>query len=221
MSLQWDYYYTVGRSRRGPVHITLPDRVAALVAALLLFGGPPVATAAPATAPTPQSASQASAHGDTVRTWTPCRRTLASCVSKTLGAMKLEPGEGIDVDGRLDEELWGRAAFASDFTQRSPNPGAPPTEHTEFSFVYTETALYVGARMYSQDPSEIRAIISSSTSTAIRTAGPTSPLLSRPPEVDSTGTPGKMPTISANAITAGIRYGARARSSTRWGGQPR
>lgn len=91
----------------------------------------------------------------------PCRRTLgAACVSKRIEAVRLALRETIDVDGQLDEDLWSRAVFTSDFTQRSPNPGAPPTERTEFAFVYTETALYVGARMYSQDPSEIRAILS-------------------------------------------------------------
>ncbi|MEE8573184.1 MAG: DUF5916 domain-containing protein, partial [Gemmatimonadota bacterium] len=133
---------------------------AAFVAVIALFVGMPATSIAVTSSPRLQDVPSSAAQEDTIRAWTPCRRTLPSCVSKTLGAMKLEPGEGIDVDGRLDEELWGRAAFTSDFTQRSPNPGAPPTEHTEFSFVYTETALYVGARMYSQDPSEIRAIMS-------------------------------------------------------------
>lgn len=140
------------------MHITLPDRVIALVAAMLLFVGPLVATAVAATAPTPQSVSQASARGDTIRTWTPCRRTNVSCVSKTLGAMGLEAGEQVEIDGKLDEDLWSRASFTSDFTQRDPNPGAPPTERTEVAFVYTEIALYVGARMFAEDPSQIRAI---------------------------------------------------------------
>jgi len=122
--------------------------------------GMPATANAVTSPPRPQDVPSASAQEDTIRAWTPCRRTLPSCVSKTLGTMKLEPGESINVDGRLDEELWGRAAFSSDFTQRSPNPGAQPTERTEFAFVYTETALYVGARMYSEDPSEIRAIMS-------------------------------------------------------------
>ncbi len=133
---------------------------AAFVAAIGSFVGMPAASVAVTSSPRLQDVPNSVAQEDTIRAWTPCRRTLPSCISKTLGAIKLEPGEGIEVDGRLDEELWGRAAFTSDFTQRSPNPGAPPTEHTEFSFVYTETALYVGARMYSQDPSKIRAIMS-------------------------------------------------------------
>ncbi len=142
------------------MHITLPDRVAALVAVAVLFVGTPGAADAATSFLRPQEVPSAAARKDTIRAWTPCRRTLPSCVSKTLGAMRLEPGEGIDVDGRLDEELWGRATFTSDFTQREPNPGAPPTERTEFAFVYTETALYIGARMYAEDPSQIRAIMS-------------------------------------------------------------
>lgn len=125
----------------------------------LLFVGPPAAAGGGASGLLPQEVP-AAARQDTIREWVPCRRTLATCVSKTLGALQLPPGETIDVDGRLDEELWGRAVFTDDFTQRSPNPGAPPTERTEFAFVYTETALYVGARMYAEDPSKIRAILS-------------------------------------------------------------
>ncbi len=126
------------------MHTKLSSAVATLVAAMALTIGMPTA---------------ASAQEDTIPEWVPCRRTLPSCVSKTLGAMKLEPGEGVDVDGRLDEALWDRAAFTADFTQREPDPGAPPTERTEIAFVFTETALYIGARMYSQDPSQIRAIL--------------------------------------------------------------
>jgi hypothetical protein len=133
---------------------------AAFVAAVALFGGVPAAADAVTFSPRPLDVPSASTQEDTIRAWVPCRRTLPSCVSKTLGAMKLEPGQIIEVDGRLDEELWDRAAFSSDFTQRSPNPGAQPTERTEFAFVYTETALYIGARMYAEDPSQVRAILS-------------------------------------------------------------
>ena len=130
------------------------------MAAVALSVGIPSAARAVTLSPHPQDVPNAAAQEDTIRAWVPCRRTLPSCVSKTLGAMKLEPGEGIEMDGRLDEELWRRASFSADFTQRSPNPGAQPTERTEFAFVYTETALYIGARMYAQDPSQIRAILS-------------------------------------------------------------
>ncbi len=194
----------------------------AFVAAIALFVGMPATSVAATSSPRLQDVPSSVFQEDTIRAWTPCRRTLPSCLSKTLGAMKLEPGEGIDVDGRLDEELWGRATFTSDFTQRSPNPGAPPTERTEFAFVYTETALYVGARMYSQDPSEIRAIMSR------RDDGGDSERLI----INIDGYQNRRTYFSIAVTAAGSRldwytgedannFRARARSSTRWGGQPR
>ena len=149
-----------GRSRRGHVHLTSPGPWTAFVAAVVLSVGIPSTAWSVTPSPRPQDVPNAAAQEDTIQEWVPCRRTLPSCVSKTLGAARLEPGETIDVDGRLDDDIWRRASFTSDFTQRSPNPGAPPTELTEFAFVYTETALYIGARMYAQDPSQIRAILS-------------------------------------------------------------
>ena len=130
------------------------SHTAALAGACVVLLPPPAAAGAPLS-----HVQQVPAAEDTLREWTPCRRTLPSCVSKTLGATRLLADESIDVDGRLDEGLWQRATFTSDFTQRSPDPGAPPTERTEFAFVYTETALYIGARMYAEDPSQIRAIL--------------------------------------------------------------
>jgi hypothetical protein len=142
------------------VHLTSPASWTAFAAAVALSVGIQ-STAYPAA---PSRLSQeippgSAAQEDTIQEWVPCRRTLPSCVSKSLGATRLEEGESVDVDGRLDEGIWRRASFTSDFTQRSPNPGAPPTERTEFAFVYTETALYIGARMYAEDPSQIRAIL--------------------------------------------------------------
>ena len=57
------------------------------------------------------------------------------------------------VDGRLDESLWHRAHFIRDFTQRDPHEGQKATQETEVAFVYTEDALYVGARMRSDSTS--------------------------------------------------------------------
>lgn len=87
-----------------------------------------------------------------------CRRTEPDCVSKTLRATPLEAGETVDVDGRLDDDVWRRAVFTSDFTQREPDEGRPASERTDIAFVFSETTLYVGARMFSDDPAAIRAI---------------------------------------------------------------
>ena len=56
-------------------------------------------------------------------------------------ATRLEPGERIDLDGRLDEAIWQRTEPASDFTQVEPTNGAPATERTEVHIAYNENSL--------------------------------------------------------------------------------
>ena len=59
------------------------------------------------------------------------------------------------IDGRLDEALWTRLTPIRDFVQRQPLEGADPTERTEVYLAYDNTALYVGARMYRRNPSQL------------------------------------------------------------------
>ena len=63
----------------------------------------------------------------------------------------------IRLDGRLDDAAWRSARWITDFVQKEPNEGAEPTERTEVAFLYDDAALYVAARMYSNDPSRIQA----------------------------------------------------------------
>ena len=65
---------------------------------------------------------------------------------KEANAIRVPPGD-IQVDGRLDEAAWGRAMPTTDFVQKEPVEGAPPSELTEVRFVYDDSGLYVGARM--------------------------------------------------------------------------
>ena len=55
----------------------------------------------------------------------------------------------IRVDGRLDEEVWRGVPPLTEFVQKEPNEGAPPSEPMEVRFAYDGRALYVGARMHS------------------------------------------------------------------------
>ena len=64
--------------------------------------------------------------------------------------------DAIRVDGRLDDRAWEQAVAISDFIQKEPVEGAAPTERMEVMFAYDADALYVGARMYSRDPSSIQ-----------------------------------------------------------------
>lgn len=62
------------------------------------------------------------------------------------------PAGAIDVDGRLDEAAWRSARPITDFVQREPVEGAPPTDRMEVRFAYDDDALYVGARLYASGP---------------------------------------------------------------------
>ncbi|MEE9471550.1 MAG: DUF5916 domain-containing protein, partial [Gemmatimonadota bacterium] len=65
----------------------------------------------------------------------------------------------ITIDGRLDDAAWRDAHFIADFQQKEPEQGAAPTERTEIAFVYDGGALYIGARMFHQDPSNIAEVM--------------------------------------------------------------
>ena len=62
------------------------------------------------------------------------------------------PAGSIRVDGRLDEAVWRDVPAVTDFVQKEPVEGVPPTDRMDVRFAYDDTALYVGARMYSDAP---------------------------------------------------------------------
>lgn len=61
----------------------------------------------------------------------------------------------INLDGRLDEEIWQSAPAITDFHQKEPVEGAAPTQLTEVRIVYDGETLYVGARMFDDEPEQI------------------------------------------------------------------
>jgi hypothetical protein len=78
---------------------------------------------------------------------------------KLARAVRVSSGS-VQVDGSLDDAVWAGAPAITDFVMKEPVEGAAPTERTEVRFVYDDDALYVGARMYSSDPSTIQAPLS-------------------------------------------------------------
>jgi hypothetical protein len=62
------------------------------------------------------------------------------------------PAGSINLDGRLDDRAWSDVAPLTDFVQKEPVEGAPPTDAMEVRFAYDDRALYVGARMASDAP---------------------------------------------------------------------
>jgi hypothetical protein len=71
---------------------------------------------------------------------------------RTVRALRLQTGEAILLDGRLDEEVWRRAIPARDFIQQDPDNGKPATEPTEVRILFTTTALYMGVTAYDSEP---------------------------------------------------------------------
>jgi hypothetical protein len=63
----------------------------------------------------------------------------------------------VNIDGRLDEDVWRQAAVVDDFHQMTPVEYGEPSQRTEVRVFYTQDALYVGVRLFETDPSLIRA----------------------------------------------------------------
>jgi hypothetical protein len=61
------------------------------------------------------------------------------------------PNGSIRVDGSLDDEIWQKVTPITDFIQKEPVEGAPPTDAMDVRIAYDDDVLYVGARMHSKD----------------------------------------------------------------------
>lgn len=65
----------------------------------------------------------------------------------------------LDIDGRLDEPEWRRAAVLTGFSQYEPNEGVPSAEPTEIRIFYAPDAIYFGVHAYDSRPDLIPAIV--------------------------------------------------------------
>jgi len=68
----------------------------------------------------------------------------------TVRAVRLRGG--LDLDGRLDEEIYRTVEAISDLVQIEPDAGAPATEKTEFWLFFDDTNFYVSARAWHSAP---------------------------------------------------------------------
>ncbi len=59
------------------------------------------------------------------------------------------------IDGRLGDPAWGEASVVSGFVQREPLEGQPVSQRTEVRVAFDESALYVAAWLYDDDPEGI------------------------------------------------------------------
>jgi hypothetical protein len=102
----------------------------------------PPAPATPAPAAAPAAAPSAQANGPAAENDT--RRSMT--------ALRLDEGEAVTLDGRLDEAFWKRAIPADGFIQQDPQNGRPATEPTEVRIVYDKDVLYMGVTAYDSEP---------------------------------------------------------------------
>jgi hypothetical protein len=84
----------------------------------------------------------------------PARPAMAQHPAPPASLEALAIAEPLQVDGRLDEEVWSRAAVGSGFTKRE-KPAEPATERTEVMVAYTPTTLYIAFRCFDSHPEQI------------------------------------------------------------------
>ena len=61
----------------------------------------------------------------------------------------------VDLDGRLDDAVWAGAPAATEFLQKDPDEGQPPSERTELRVAYDDHAIYFGLRLFDSQPAGI------------------------------------------------------------------
>src|SRR5690625_3038545 len=69
-------------------------------------------------------------------------------------AYRLQEGEEMFLDGRMDEPFWDNVTPITNFTQQQPVEGAPPSERTEIYVAYDDENLYIGAFFYDSNPED-------------------------------------------------------------------
>lgn len=65
--------------------------------------------------------------------------------------------DNIVIDGKIDEESWKTAPIATDFIMQEPDNGKPisDSKKTNVKILYDNTAVYVAAVLYDDEPSKI------------------------------------------------------------------
>jgi len=59
------------------------------------------------------------------------------------------------LDGTLDDPLWQQATPITNFLQREPYEGQPPSERTEVRILYTKHSVYFGIACFDSEPKKI------------------------------------------------------------------
>jgi hypothetical protein len=78
-------------------------------------------------------------------------------IQKTATAIRVDRSPKLD--GTLDDPLWKQATPVSDFFQREPFEGQPPTERTEVRILYTPHEVYFGIVSFDSDSNRVIATV--------------------------------------------------------------
>jgi len=68
---------------------------------------------------------------------------------------KINADEVPEIDGNLDDAVWGMTNWGTDFIQREPEENARPGEQTSFKIVYDPEYLYVAIKCFDVEPEKI------------------------------------------------------------------
>ncbi|TXD49635.1 DUF5916 domain-containing protein [Polaribacter sp. IC073] len=60
------------------------------------------------------------------------------------------------IDGKISEDAWDAVEWSSDFVEKEPNEGTPPTYQTKFKVMYDAKYLYVAIRALDGEPALIQ-----------------------------------------------------------------
>jgi len=70
-------------------------------------------------------------------------------------AARISTTEAPTIDADLSDPGWAKATVITDFKQREPNPGAPPTERTVLRIMYDDSNFYLSVYAYDSEPDQL------------------------------------------------------------------
>ncbi|MFK8060699.1 MAG: DUF5916 domain-containing protein [Polaribacter sp.] len=60
------------------------------------------------------------------------------------------------IDGDISDDAWNVVEWSSDFTEKNPDEGTPPTHQTKFKVMYDDKYLYIAIRALDDNPELIQ-----------------------------------------------------------------
>ncbi len=87
--------------------------------------------------------------------WASPKDTTQSTTKKIYITQKIDPGQSINFDGKIDDSVWNSVGWGSDFTVQQPNNGDVPQRSTQFKKLYDDSYLYLAYRCHHEEPEEI------------------------------------------------------------------